>query len=167
MSWLTLVGAVVVAVLLAALAAIGGALYANRTPLLEPPGVIERLGLYFRTNVAQTDANPRLAELSSIVVVGDINVTLNAIADAGRELGWREVVVDEAGKQIRAVVVSSLFGYKDDVEVRAVVRDAQHTEAVVRSASRVGRGDLGANAHHIMMFRENLRARGLLAEEGS
>jgi len=51
---------------------------------------------------------------------------------------------------IAATFSSSLFGFVDDVEVRA---DADARVLQVRSASRVGRGDLGANRKRVEEIR--------------
>ena len=75
--------------------------------------------------------------------------------------------MDEEASRVRATVVSSLFGFRDDVRVERVVAIAGQTEIQVRAASRVGRGDLGANAQHIMQLRDVLRRRGVLAADAS
>ncbi|MFT5172441.1 MAG: hypothetical protein ACI8W7_000605 [Gammaproteobacteria bacterium] len=139
---------------------------AIRAPLLHPPGIGVRLELYLRTNVAQTSSDPVLPELAPLILRANITNALHEIALAGIELGWRELSVDEVNSQVRAVVVSSVFRFSDDLYIRLLDRGTQRTEALVRSSSRVGRGDLGANVHHIMALRDVLTRRALLVAEG-
>ena len=162
---LMLAAALLAVVLLVFLAAIAGGLYANRAQLLDPPGLGARLGLYLRTNSAETSSDPVLPELRPLILAVEYESALRAVSQAALELGWQEVVVDEANVQLRAVIVSPIFRFRDDIQVRFLTRSADRTEAVVRSSSRLGRGDLGANVRHIMMLRDALRRRALLVED--
>lgn len=62
---------------------------------------------------------------------------------------------------IHAVATSRIFRFKDDVEVVWV---GETGELVVRSASRVGRSDMGANADRVARLRALLAEGGVLAE---
>jgi uncharacterized protein (DUF1499 family) len=75
---------------------------------------------------------------------------------AAEGLGW-EVTYREAGSgSFEAVEVSRIFHFVDDVAVR--VRPAPGGSVVdVRSKSRDGKGDLGANAARIRALRDALR----------
>lgn len=74
---------------------------------------------------------------------------------AARELGWEIVEVDAEGGRLEAYDTTAIFGFVDDVVVR--VRPAEGGSLVdVRSRSRDGRGDLGANAARIRAFRAEL-----------
>lgn len=74
---------------------------------------------------------------------------------AARELGWEIVEVDAAGGRLEAYDVTSIFGFVDDVVVR--VRPAEGGSVVdVRSRSRDGKGDVGANAARIRAFRAEI-----------
>jgi hypothetical protein len=73
-----------------------------------------------------------------------------AIATA-EYLGWEVVFRDEENLRFDAREESSVFKFVDDVTVR--VRASQAGATIdVRSKSRVGRGDIGANAARIMAF---------------
>ena len=68
--------------------------------------------------------------------------------DAVREMGWTLVETDEAAGRIEATDTTFWFGFEDDVVVR--VRPAAGGSRVdVRSLSRIGGGDAGANATRI------------------
>ena len=70
---------------------------------------------------------------------------------AAQALGWEIVAADENAGRIEAVVTTRWFGFKDDVVVR-VTPAAGGSRVDVRSKSRVGRSDLGANAKRIRDF---------------
>lgn len=64
---------------------------------------------------------------------------------------WEVVGEDAAARRLEAVAVTRLFRWRDDVVVE--VRPAPGGCAVhVRSKSRAGRGDFGANAKRIRAF---------------
>jgi len=69
---------------------------------------------------------------------------------AARALGWDVVADDRQSGRIEAVDTTFWFGFKDDVVIRITETPGDGgTRVDVRSKSRVGRGDLGANARRI------------------
>jgi len=60
--------------------------------------------------------------------------------------------------ELRAVATTPVFRFKDDVTV-TVSREANATVVNVRSKSRIGKGDLGANARRIHDFQQRLSAK--------
>jgi uncharacterized protein (DUF1499 family) len=79
---------------------------------------------------------------------------LDEAAALARDLGWDVVAVDRAGGIIEAVDTTFWFRFKDDIVIR--IRGSRMD---IRSKSRVGRGDLGANAQRIQTFAAAFRAR--------
>ena len=72
-------------------------------------------------------------------------------AEAARRQGWEITGLDEGAGTIEAVATTRWFGFKDDVAIR--IRPAGAGSRVdMRSRSRVGRSDLGANARRIREF---------------
>lgn len=77
-----------------------------------------------------------------------------------REFGW-EVVADVPPKsargtgRIEATVKSRIFGFRDDVVIR-VKPAGSGSKIDMRSASRLGRSDLGANAARITRYLSGL-----------
>jgi len=67
------------------------------------------------------------------------------------DMGWEIVHSDAASGQIEAVVSTLLFGFKDDVAIRLTAVEGG-TQVDLRSVSRVGQSDLGANAARIQEF---------------
>ncbi|MGB3721948.1 MAG: DUF1499 domain-containing protein [Pacificimonas sp.] len=69
--------------------------------------------------------------------------------DAVEDRGWDIVEADQASGHIEATETTTWFGFKDDVVIR--IRPLGGTGSVVdvRSKSRMGMSDLGANAQRI------------------
>jgi uncharacterized protein (DUF1499 family) len=98
---------------------------------------------------------PGLAPLLSERPRAEVLTAVEAVAKAS---GWEVHSVDWERGRLEAVVTSLLFRFRDDVVVR--VRDAPGGKVAVdlRSRSRVGKGDLGANAQRISEFLERVAA---------
>lgn len=75
---------------------------------------------------------------------------------AVQALGWDLVSADAASGRIEATDTTLWFGFKDDVVVR-IRPDGTGTRIDVRSLSRVGGSDVGANAQRIRAFIRALR----------
>ncbi len=70
-------------------------------------------------------------------------------------MGWELVDEEAAAGRIEATATTFWFGFEDDVVVR--IRPADGGSRVdVRSVSRVGRGDVGANARRIRAYVQHL-----------
>ena len=67
------------------------------------------------------------------------------------EMGWELVEADPAAGRIEATDTTFWFGFKDDVVIR-VAADGDGSRIDVRSLSRVGGGDVGANANRIRRY---------------
>jgi uncharacterized protein (DUF1499 family) len=77
--------------------------------------------------------------------------------NAARSLGWSVAAAVPAEGRIEATDTTFWFGFKDDVVIR--IRPADGGSRIdVRSVSRVGRGDVGANARRIRHFLKILAA---------
>lgn len=74
------------------------------------------------------------------------------------ELYWEIVAADPEGGRLEATDTSFWFGFKDDVVMRVTATDDGRSRVDVRSVSRVGQGDLGANAGRIREFLNRLQA---------
>ncbi|HEX8391630.1 MAG TPA: DUF1499 domain-containing protein [Longimicrobium sp.] len=80
----------------------------------------------------------------------------NAVSVA-RDMGWEVVDQSRQDGRIEATATTPWFGFKDDVVVR-VTSASGISRVDVRSKSRVGRGDVGANAKRIRDYLKRLRA---------
>ena len=74
---------------------------------------------------------------------------------AARALGWEIVAVNAVELRIEATDTTLLFGFKDDVVIRVAPFDGG-SRVDIRSLSRVGRSDFGANAKRIRLFVQQL-----------
>jgi uncharacterized protein (DUF1499 family) len=82
----------------------------------------------------------------------------DAALDAAEAMDWELVAQDSGAGRIEATATTAWFGFKDDVVIR--VRPADGGSRIdVRSKSRVGQGDLGANAARIRSYIDELEDR--------
>jgi uncharacterized protein (DUF1499 family) len=72
-----------------------------------------------------------------------------------RASGWEIVAAAPEDNRIEATATTLMFGFKDDVVIR-ITPAGSGSRIDVRSVSRVGRGDLGANAARIREFLQQL-----------
>ena len=98
-------------------------------------------------------------DIGPIVVDRPADAVFTVVNEAVKQLGWNVVVNEAPGEsgigRIEATDSSLIMGFTDDVVVRVKGDD---TSAVVdmRSASRYGRSDLGANAERIRAFEDEV-----------
>jgi uncharacterized protein (DUF1499 family) len=70
---------------------------------------------------------------------------------------WRVVREDPAARELHVEVTTAFFNFVDDLTAR-VESGADGPRVLIRSHSRVGRGDLGENARHIAALLQRLDA---------
>ena len=75
--------------------------------------------------------------------------------EIANELGWSIVSTNQFEGIIEATETTRLWGFKDDVVIRVQQQDTQ-TAVDLRSVSRVGQSDIGANAKRIERFLDRL-----------
>lgn len=136
--------------LLLGIALLAAGIISNRLPLTEPPGFMTRLLTYLNTNVAETREDSPFAELRSRRYEAPPELLFDVVRRAVQSLRWEITALDAEKKEIQAVVTTKMWSFKDDVTMQ--VQPGQPSGAVlwVRSASRIGKGDLGANTRHVM-----------------
>ena len=104
---------------------------------------------------AQAQGYPHIAPERSPRTAAESYARALAVA---RDFGWEIVRADDRRMLIEATATTFWFGYKDDVAIR--VRNAEGGSGSVldvRSVSRVGSSDLGANAKRIDAFLARFR----------
>lgn len=74
------------------------------------------------------------------------------------ERGWEVLSADPAESQIEAIARSRLFGFEDEVAIRVTETDTG-VRIDMRSRSRLGQIDRGANARRIEAFLSDLETR--------
>jgi len=135
------------------------------TDTLQPPPFLAILPLREGALNAVEYGGPEVAAKQKQAFPDIVPVTLNlppgrafdrALA-AARAMGWDLVASDPAGGRIEATDTTFWFGFKDDVVIR-VTPQPDGSRVDVRSLSRVGGGDIGANAARIRKYLAVLKA---------
>lgn len=92
-------------------------------------------------------------DLVGIRAAGDTDEHFEKSVAIARALGWDVVSEDADTGRVEAIATTFWFGFEDDLVIRVRRKD---DESVVdlRSASRVGLHDLGANAERVRAFVE-------------
>lgn len=105
----------------------------------------------------QKQAYPDLATLRSALPPAEL---FTRAAKAAVDAGWHVVDTSPLDGRIEATATTPMFGFKDDVVIR--VRAAEKgSELDMRSMSRLGQSDVGANAARIRAFFETLKSAGV------
>ena len=98
----------------------------------------------------QQQSYPDLQTLRSPLSVDE---AFNRAVQVATQLGWEVYRQDRNAGVIEAVETTRIMAFKDDVAIR-LRTNAQGTVLDLRSVSRVGEGDIGANAKRIRAFTE-------------
>jgi uncharacterized protein (DUF1499 family) len=109
-------------------------------PLEIDPQVIEQ----------QQQAYP---DLDTLVTTLSVDDAFERALSVARELGWEVYHEDRNAGVIEAVDTTPIMDFSDDIIIR-VRGSARGTLLDLRSVSRVGIGDLGANADRIRTFQQ-------------
>src|SRR6476661_9776590 len=76
---------------------------------------------------------------------------------AARGMGWEIVASDPAQGRIEATATTFWFGFKDDIVV-CIAAEGAGSRLDVRSLSRIGKSDVGANARRIRDYLAKVKA---------
>lgn len=121
---------------------------------------VARMGIVFLwpvLNRVETGKTPEYPDLQPLTVAFPATRVFEAALTAARTLPrWTVVKTDPAAGLIEAEARTRLWRFVDDVTIRIIPGEGRATVSV-RSASRVGRGDLGQNARNIRAFLDALR----------
>jgi len=160
-TWLVLVaGAAVLIVNINTIAGSSGApaIHDVSTDLANPPEFVEIVALreaaeapnppgYLDDGSAQLQAEA-FPEIKTIRVNSSYQDVFDKAVSATERMGWELVAAEAAEGRIEAVASTGYVGFKDDVVIR--IKDEGTSVAVdIRSKSRMGKGDMGANAARI------------------
>lgn len=96
----------------------------------------------------QREAYPDLTTLTLRKAPGEVFDRAREVAAA---MGWALVEANQSEGRIEATATTFWFGFKDDIVIR-IQRSEDGSLVDVRSKSRVGMGDVGANAKRIRQF---------------
>ena len=125
----------------------------------DPPGFVEILSLREQAPNSAVYGGPDVAsqqhaaypDIKPVVLVVPVDRAFDRALAAARSLGWTVVSKNREEGRIEATQRSFWFGFTDDIVVR-VRPDAGGSRIDIRSASRVGVSDIGANAFRVRKF---------------
>ncbi len=95
-------------------------------------------------------------DIKSIILKDPPQKAMQSAIDAARSRGWEIVSSDAPTGRIEATDTTFWFGFKDDIVVR-VRPEGSGSRIDVRSVSRVGRSDIGANAERVRKYLARLQ----------
>ena len=105
-----------------------------------------RLEYTDRNRQIQQQAYP---DINTIPTLLSVDAAQKKALDIAESIGWK-VQYQERG-HIEAIERSFWFGFTDDIVIR-ISETSSGSMVDIRSASRVGEGDLGVNARRIRQF---------------
>ncbi len=103
--------------------------------------------------------------IAPIKIPQDINIELDSLhilKDTIRDMGGS--IEDESQDYFASTFSSGVFGFVDDFEIRV---DPKENLIHIRSASRVGRGDMGVNKKRIKLLKQLYKKNILSADPHS
>jgi len=90
-------------------------------------------------------------DIKPLVVATPPQDEMQRAIDAARAMGWEVVASDAASGRIEATATTRWFGFTDDIVVR-IRPQGTGSRVDVRSVSRVGTSDVGANAARVREY---------------
>ena len=137
------------------------------TDLADPPAFVRAAELRAKGEHPVAYDGPEVAALQKKAYPDLVTLELKAPRDkvllaasaALVSMGLEITATDMAAGRIEAVATSRLFGFKDDVVVRVAPVPGGGARVDVRSMSRVGRHDFGANAERVRALLARIRDR--------
>jgi uncharacterized protein (DUF1499 family) len=138
------------------------------TDLADPPAFVAVVPLRKKANASNPPeyAGPETAEQQKtayadiepvVLAVAPSEAFAKALAAAKGMPDWEIVEENAAEGRIEATATSRFLRFQDDVVIR-VRQDAAGSRVDIRSKSRVGRSDVGANAERIRAYVAKLKA---------
>ena len=130
------------------------AIISNNLPMTDEPGLGTRISAYLNTNIAETTKDSAFPELRMKRYNAPPNLLIDIARRAAEALHWEVGELDAENHTLNTVVTTKLIQFKDDVLIRADPAQPSGSALYIRSSSRVGKGDLGANTRHVMDLTE-------------
>ena len=117
------------------------------------------LGLIWpRINDVRTGETPQYPDIQPQRFNQSVEKVFAAALAVAQASGWEIRLTEPAQGVIEATATTRLMKFKDDVTI-TVSSEANGSLVNVRSKSRIGKGDLGANARRIRAFQAELAKR--------
>lgn len=155
MSWLKPLAALLILLV----AAVAGALATSGAPLMTSPGLFPRVFTYLTENRVNTQLLSAFPERELTTYRRPPEAVLDAAVAVARARGWAIRRLDREAKTLHAVASTPVWGFRDDVTVTVTTTETGASALHITSASRIGRGDLGANTARLIALRQGIEAR--------
>jgi len=136
----------IVVLVILALALGATTIWRNGVPWGQPPGFWTRIAIYTMRNEAHTEPRHVLPELRPQAYAAEPKELYNQIQSSMLSLGWRIADLDPAQHRVHAEITTPLLRFVDDLHVTV----NPDSTLDIRSKSRKGRADYGANLGHIL-----------------
>jgi uncharacterized protein (DUF1499 family) len=129
------------------------------TDVADPPAFVALLEVRSQSPNGAAYGGPAVAaqqqkaypEVKPLVSAAPPREAMQKALDAARSMGWEVRASDTVSGRLEATATTTWFGFKDDVVVR-IRPEGTGSRVDVRSVSRVGASDIGANAKRIREF---------------
>lgn len=156
MAAFSLVTRVVLVLVLLPVLFVGASLAWNHPPLFDAPGWGARLKIYFTTHIAETQENHPFPELRLRTFDVSPDLLLAFSVQAIDRLGWQLSSQQTDPYILTAVATTRLWQFKDDITLRVYAAPEGRSILYVKSESRIGKGDLGANLRRVINLTEEI-----------
>ena len=119
-------------------------------------GIMSVLPLIWPTiNDVKTGETPQYPDLQPQRFTQPFDHVFDVALATAQALAWEVAMQDRNQAEIRAVATTAVFRFKDDITI-TIGYVGKDVLVNIRSRSRIGKGDLGANARRIRHFQAEL-----------
>ncbi len=147
-------------------------IYDISTDMTNPPQFVKIMPLrqnaensaVYEGSVVANQQRAHFPDIRPLVLPIAPSLAFDAALREAQNRGWQIVDANASTGRIEAVATTFWFGFKDDVVVR-VASVPGGSRVDVRSASRVGKGDVGTNARRIRSFLHELASTSIIDPE--
>jgi len=125
-------------------------------PLSTRPGFNKRLKRYLSTNQAETSNTSPYPELHTPLYMESPEHLFELVSKAVENLGWSLTFRSQERLEIKAEITLPVLRVKDDIFISVKPGEQGLSSLQIRSSSRVGKADMGANIRHIIDLKEQI-----------
>ncbi len=130
-------------------------------PLSDRPGLPKRIKRYLSHNQAETSNSSPYPELHTPLYMEPPEHLFELVSSAVEELGWSLSFKSQERMEIKAQIIAPILRLKDDIFISVKAGEQGLSSLHIRSVSRVGKADMGANIRHIIDLKEQIAKRRL------
>ena len=88
-------------------------------------------------------------DLAPVVMIGNAPDVVQKIIEVFQNLGFQNIQESASSSAVQAVDITKVLRFRDDVICEVRMNEQDEPVVHIRSTSRLGRGDFGANAQRI------------------